>query len=79
MVSNHKFNEKKNLGATIRLLKEKKVISLISDAGTPNLSDPGNILVKECIKENIRVIPIPGPSSVTAAMSISGFDDKFIF
>ena len=79
LVSNHKFNEKKNLGATIRLLKEKKVISLISDAGTPNLSDPGNILVKECIKENIRVIPIPGPSSVTAAMSISGFDDKFIF
>ena len=79
LVSNHKFNEKKNLVVIIELLKKGKVISLISDAGTPNLSDPGNVMVNECIKQNIKVFPVPGPSSVTAAMSVSGFDDKFIF
>ena len=79
MVSNHKFNEKKVLKSSIELLKKGKIISLISDAGTPNLSDPGNILVKECIKQNIKIIPIPGASAVTTAMSISGFDHKFLF
>ena len=54
-------------------------MSLVSDAGTPNLSDPGRILIKKCISENIDIFPIPGPSSITAAMSVSGFDDKFLF
>ena len=52
---------------------------MISDAGTPAISDPGSILVNECIKNDIDVLPIPGPSSVTAAMSISGFSEKFFF
>ena len=79
LVSNHKFNESKNLNKIINLLKSGKIISLISDAGTPSISDPGAILVNECIKNNIKVIPIPGPSAVAAAVSISGFSEKFIF
>ena len=54
-------------------------MSLISDAGTPLLSDPGRLLVNKCIDSNINIFPIPGPSSITAAMSVSGFDDKFLF
>ena len=79
LISNHKFNEVKNLSKIINLLKENKIISLISDAGTPTVSDPGSILVNECLKQNISVIPLPGPSSVTAAMSASGFDEKYLF
>ena len=52
VISNHKFNETKNLSKIINLLKEDKIISLISDAGTPTISDPGGILVNECIKNN---------------------------
>ena len=54
-------------------------MSLISDAGTPILSDPGLLLVKTCIEKEIKIYPMPGPSSITAAASISGFDDKFLF
>jgi 16S rRNA (cytidine1402-2'-O)-methyltransferase len=79
LISNHKFNEKKNVIKIIEYLKSGKIISLISDAGTPSISDPGSILVNECINSEIRVIPIPGPSAVTAAVSISGFSDKFLF
>ena len=79
LISNHKFNESKNLNKIINLLKSGEIISLISDAGTPSISDPGAILVNECIKNNIKVIPIPGPSAVASAVSISGFSEKFIF
>ena len=79
LISNHKFNEVKNLPKMINLLKENKIISMISDAGTPSISDPGAVLVNECLKQNISVFPLPGPSSVTAAMSISGFNEKYIF
>ena len=79
LISNHKFNEKKNINKIIELLKLGKMISLISDAGTPGISDPGKILVNECIKNNINIIPIPGPSAVTTAVSISGFSEKFFF
>ena len=79
LISNQKFNEKKNLQMIINLLKSGEKISLISDAGTPSISDPGAILVNECIKNNIKIIPIPGPSAVAAAVSISGFSEKFIF
>ena len=79
LVSNHKFNEKKNLEMIIKLLENKKIISLISDAGTPAISDPGRILINECIKKNINVYPVPGPSAVSAAVSISGFSDKYFF
>ena len=79
LISYHKFNEKKNLNKIINLLVNKKIISLISDAGTPTISDPGNLLINECIKKNIEIIPLPGPSSVSSAISISGFSEKFFF
>ena len=79
LISNHKFNEKKNLSYVIDLLKKDHLISLISDAGTPGISDPGTVLVKECAKENINIFPLPGPSSVTSAVSISGFSEKYLF
>ena len=79
LISNHKFNEKKNVIKIIEYLKSGKIISLISDAGTPSISDPGSILVNECIKNEIKIFPIPGPSAVAAAVSISGFSDKFLF
>ncbi len=77
LISNHKFNEKKNILKVIEYLKSGKIISLISDAGTPTISDPGSILINECVKENIKIVPIPGPSAVATAVSISGFSDKF--
>jgi 16S rRNA (cytidine1402-2'-O)-methyltransferase len=79
LFSNHKFNEKKNVIKIIEYLKSGKIISLISDAGTPGISDPGSILVNECVKNEIRIFPIPGPSAVATAVSISGFSDKFLF
>ena len=79
LVSNHKFNEKKNLKSILNFLENNKIISLISDAGTPGISDPGRILVNECIKKNINIYPIPGASAVSTAISISGFSDKYYF
>ncbi len=79
LISNHKFNEKKNLSKIIDILKKGQIVSIISDAGTPNISDPGSLLVKECVKNEIEIIPLPGPSAVTTALSASGFSDKFFF
>ena len=79
LISYHKFNEKKNLEKIIDILKSKKIVSLISDAGTPTISDPGRILVKECVKNRIEIYPIPGASAVTSAVSISGFSDQYYF
>ncbi len=79
LVSYHKFNEKKQLSSVIQHFKEGKILSLISDAGTPLLSDPGRLLVNHCIENKIQVIPIPGVSSITSALSISGFKDRFLF
>ena len=79
LISNHKFNEKKNIVKIIEYLNSGKIISLITDAGTPSISDPGSVLVNECIDNDIRIFPIPGPSSVAAAISVSGFSDKFLF
>ena len=79
LISNHKFNEKKNLLKIIEYLKSGKIISLISDAGTPSISDPGSLLVNGCIDNDIKIFPVPGPSAVSTAVSISGFSDKFLF
>ena len=76
LISNHKFNETKNLKKIINILKDNKLVSLISDAGTPGISDPGAVLVNECFKQSIDVIPLPGPSAVTTAVSASGFCEK---
>ena len=79
LVSYHKFNEKEQITSIIKYFNDGKILSLISDAGTPLLSDPGKILVNECLSNNIKITPIPGASSITAAMSVSGFKDQFLF
>ena len=79
LISYHKFNEKKNVNKIIKLLKSGSLISLISDAGTPSISDPGRVLINECLKNGINVSPVPGPSAVSSAVSVSGFSDKFYF
>ena len=79
LISNHKFNEKRNTLKIIEYLKSGKKISLISDAGTPTISDPGSVLVNECVKNDIKIVPIPGPSAAATAISISGFSDQFFF
>ncbi|MDA8844491.1 16S rRNA (cytidine(1402)-2'-O)-methyltransferase [Candidatus Pelagibacter bacterium] len=79
LIANHKFNEKKNLSRVIDILKSGSVVSLISDAGTPSISDPGAILVNECVVNEIDIFPIPGASAVSSAVSISGFNEKYFF
>ncbi len=79
LISNHKFNEKRNLEKIKDLLISGRSIALISDAGTPSISDPGKILINECINLGIDIIPIPGPSAVSTAVSVSGFSEKFFF
>ena len=79
IISYHKFNEKKKTEEIINYLKEGQIVSLISDAGTPMVSDPGRILLNQCIDKNISVIPITGPTAVITSLSISGFDEKFYF
>ena len=77
--SYHKFNEKKVSNKIIDFIKNNKIVSLISDAGTPTISDPGIILVNKCIEANLSVHPIPGSSAVTSAVSASGFSDQYLF
>ena len=79
LISNHKFNEKKNLLKVMEILRSGCIVSLISDAGTPSVSDPGAILVNECVMNNINVFPISGASAVSTAVSISGFNEKYFF
>ena len=75
----HKFNEKKVSNKIVDFIKKNKIISLISDAGTPAISDPGMIIVNKCIEENLNVYPIPGASAITSAVSVSGFSDQYLF
>ena len=75
----HKFNEKKVSDEIVDAIKKGQIISLVSDAGTPAISDPGMILINKCIDSNITVYPIPGPSAATSAISVSGFSDKYLF
>ena len=79
LISNHKFNENKNLNFILENLENKKIISIISDAGTPTISDPGRILINKCVEKNIDIYSVPGPSAVSAAISVSGFSDKHLF
>ena len=79
LISYHKFNEKKQLNNIIEHINKGKILSLISDAGTPLLSDPGRLLLNECLIREIKIVPIPGASSIATAMSVSGFSDKFLF
>jgi len=79
LIPYHKFNEKKQVLKIIEYINQGKILSLISDAGTPLLSDPGRILVNQCIENKIEIVPIPGVSSITTAMSVTGFKDQFLF
>ena len=71
--SHHKFNERKSEIKLIKFLESGDDIGLISDAGTPLISDPGYGLVKSCHLKGIRVVPVPGPSAIIAALSVAGF------
>jgi len=79
LIAYHKFNEKKQIAIAIEHIKKGKILSLVSDAGTPMLSDPGRLLVNHCLKNGIEITPIPGVSSITSAISVSGFSDQFLF
>src|SRR3989338_2528968 len=79
-ISYHEHSKVQKIDYLVDELKKGKNIALVSDAGTPGISDPGNKFVEAAMKEGIQVIPIPGPSAVISALSISGFpSDSFIF
>ena len=79
LFSYHKFNEKKLLPFAVNSILKGEKVALISDAGTPILSDPGLLLLRECIKKKIKIFPIPGVSAITTATSVSGFNEKYFF
>jgi len=79
LISFHISNEKNKIQRIIDDLKCKKIISLVSDAGTPTLSDPGKSLISKCHDHGIKVIPVPGASAILSAVSVSGFMDNFYF
>ncbi len=76
----HEFNKIKQAPYLIDLIKKGGAVAVVSDAGTPGISDPGFYLVREAIKNNINVIPVPGPSAILSALVISGLPtDRFVF
>lgn len=80
VVSFHQHSKLTKIDWIINQLKEGKNVALVTDAGTPGISDPGNVLVAECAKNGIRVAPIPGASAITALASVSGINtQRFIF
>ena len=80
LVSYHKFNEVERSKEIIDLLKQGNNVSLITDAGTPCISDPGSIIVNECIKNQIEVYSIPGASAIITALTLSGLSiNNFAF
>ena len=80
MLPFHSYNQKRQTPHLIKILKDEKSIALVSDAGTPGISDPAYMLVQAAIENNIRVIPIPGATAFLAALTVSGLPiNKFIF
>lgn len=80
LISYYREKEFEKLPEVIEYLRQDKIVSLISESGTPLVSDPGYLLVKTCIKEKIPFTVIPGPSAVTSAVVLSGFDpSQFMF
>ena len=79
LIAFHQFNENEKFKSILQDLKHNKILSLVSDAGTPALSDPGRLLISKCHEQNINVIPIPGASAIICAISASGFSDQFFF
>lgn len=76
LISYHRHNEDIKVDGLIKDLKEGKNIALVSDAGTPVISDPGEVIVKNAIKENIKIIPIPGACALINALITSGLDTR---
>ncbi len=80
LMSYYKPKEKEKVPLILKELKMGKDIALITDSGTPVISDPGALLIREVIKEGFEIVPIPGPSAVTTALMVSGFEaNSFIF
>lgn len=80
MISYHRHNEEVRVEALIKELKDGKNIAVVSDAGTPGICDPGEQIIKKCIEENIKIVPIPGPCAMINALIISGIDtNEFSF
>jgi 16S rRNA (cytidine1402-2'-O)-methyltransferase len=80
MISYHSYNQKRQTPQILKLLLEKKAVALVSDAGTPGISDPAYLLVQNAIHNNIRIIPIPGASALLAALIVSGLPvNRFVF
>ncbi len=80
LISYYKPREKEKIPLIIKELKSGKDVALITDSGTPLISDPGSLLIEEAIKEGFEIVPVPGPSAVTTAIMVSGFEaNSFTF
>jgi 16S rRNA (cytidine1402-2'-O)-methyltransferase len=80
LLSLHEHNERDRLESVLGLLREGRAVALVSDAGTPLISDPGFPLVRELRRQGLKAIPVPGPSSVLAALAVAGLPtDRFVF
>ncbi|GIV34199.1 MAG: ribosomal RNA small subunit methyltransferase I [Chitinophagales bacterium] len=80
LIAHHKFNEHAALKNIVAKIKSGQRAALVSDAGTPGISDPGFLLIRACIEENIKVECLPGPSAFVPALVVSGFPtDRFVF
>jgi len=80
LISYHEHNERERAEWIIEELKSGRKVALVSDSGTPAISDPGYVLIRRCVEEGIEVIPIPGPSAFLAALSVSGLPvHRFVF
>lgn len=80
LIPYNEYNERRQTLPIISRLKQGETAALVSDSGTPGISDPGFLLVRECVKEGIQVSPVPGPSAIISALACSGLPtEKFAF
>lgn len=80
LIAHHKFNEHKTTGSIVSKIEQGNTVALISDAGTPAISDPGFLLVRACVEKNIKVECLPGATALIPALAVSGLpSDKFVF